>query len=156
MATGQPVDSHKSSNGEPQLNKFFKLAIKVLASDLHLKVGQPAKLRVYGDLKNTTGEVMTEKRIEELIFEILSAEQKEFFLKHGSLDFAHEVTRTDRFRINIFRQRGMISLAARRVNSIIPPLDSLHLPPILEKISSSGQGLILVVGPTGCGKTTTT
>jgi len=155
MVTGQPVDSHGHSNGEPELNKFFKLAIKVQASDLHLKVGQPPKLRVYGDLKNTTGEIMTEKRVEELVFGILSAEQKEYFLKHGSLDFAHEVTRMDRFRINIFRQRGMVSLAARRVNSTIPPFKTLHLPPILESISSSGQGLVLVVGPTGSGKTTT-
>jgi len=155
MVKGQPIDAHASGDHEPQLNRFFKAAVKTQASDMHLKVGQPPKLRIYGELKNTTGEVMTEHRMEELVFEILSPGQKDFFLKTGTLDFAHELTTENRFRINIFRQRGMISLSARRVNSNIPPFKKLHLPAILEKIADSGQGLILVVGPTGCGKTTT-
>jgi len=155
MVTGQPIDSHSTAGREPQLNKYFWAAVKTMASDLHLKVGQPPKLRIYGELKNTTGEVMTAERIQELVFEIITPEQKDFFLKNGTLDFAHELTSEHRFRINIFRQRGMISLAARRVNSNIPPFEKLHLPPVLEKIAESGQGLILVVGPTGSGKTTT-
>lgn len=140
---------------EPELNKFFRAAIKTRASDLHLKVGQPPKLRLFGDLKNTTGEVMTPKRVEKLVFEILSPVQKQKFLEHGTLDFAHEIGLEERFRINVFRQRGVISLSARRVNATIPPFDELHLPPILEKICDGRQGLVLVVGPTGCGKTTT-
>jgi twitching motility protein PilT len=155
MVKGQPIDAHASGDHEPQLNRFFKAAVKTQASDMHLKVGQPPKLRIYGELKNTTGEVMTEHRMEELVFEILSPGQKDFFLKTGTLDFAHELSTENRFRINVFRQRGMISLSARRVNSNIPPFEKLHLPAILEKIADSGQGLILVVGPTGCGKTTT-
>jgi twitching motility protein PilT len=155
MSTGQPIDEQASLEHEPELNKFFKAAIKTRASDLHLKVGQPPKLRLFGELKNTTGEVMTVKRIEELVFGILSPVHKEFFLEHGTLDFAHEIEGEHRFRTNIFRQRGMISLAARRVNTEIPPFEELHLPPILEEICQSRQGLILVVGPTGCGKTTT-
>ncbi len=137
------------------MNKFFRAAIKTRASDLHLKVGQPLKLRLFGELKRTTGEVMSAKRLEGLIFEILTPAQKEFFLQHGTLDFAHEVDGEHRFRTNIFRQRGMISLAARRVNTVVPPFAELHLPAILEKICESQQGLVLVVGPTGCGKTTT-
>ena len=156
MSTGQPpIDEQTSLEHEPELNKFFKAAIKMRASDLHLKVGQPLKLRIFGELKKTTGEVMTAKRIEELVFEILSPAHKEFFLEHGTLDFAHELDGEHRFRTNIFRQRGMISLAARRVNTNIPPFEELHLPPILEKICERRQGLVLVVGPTGCGKTTT-
>ncbi len=155
MSTGQPIDEQTSLEHEPELNKFFRAAIKMRASDLHLKVGQPLKLRIFGELKKTTGEVMTVKRIEELVFEILSPAHKEFFLEHGTLDFAHEIEGEHRFRTNIFRQRGMISLAARRVNTDIPPFEELHLPPILEKICEVRQGLVLVVGPTGCGKTTT-
>ncbi|HUU16451.1 MAG TPA: PilT/PilU family type 4a pilus ATPase [Sedimentisphaerales bacterium] len=155
MSTGQPIDEQTSLEHEPELNKFFKAAIKMRASDLHLKVGQPLKLRIFGELKKTTGEVMTVKRIEELVFEILSPAHKEFFLEHGTLDFAHELEGEHRFRTNIFRQRGMISLAARRVNTDIPPFEELNLPPILEKICEGRQGLVLVVGPTGCGKTTT-
>ena len=155
MTTKEPGGTHTNLDHEPELNKFFRAAIKTQASDLHLKVGQPPKLRVYGQLKNTTGEVMTRERMERLVFEILKPDQKEIFLKSGTLDFAHEVGDEGRFRVNIFHQRGVISLAARRVNTDILPFESLHLPPILEKISNTRQGLILVVGPTGCGKSTT-
>jgi len=155
MATEQPADAHTSHDHEPSLNKLFRAAIKNQASDLHLKVGQPPKLRLYGQLRNTKGEAMTEEKMEELVFELLSPVQKESFLKSGTLDFAHEMGEEDRFRINIFRQRGMISLSARRVSANILPFDSLNLPSILEKICESRQGLVLVVGPTGCGKTTT-
>lgn len=155
MATEQPVGKNPNSDNEPALNKFFRAAIKTQASDLHLKVGQPPKLRIQGQLKDTVGKVMTEERMEQLVFEILSPEQKEFFLKNGTVDFAYEIGDEDRFRINVFRQRNVISLAARRVNTGIPPFESLHLPPVLEKICNSKQGLVLTVGPTGCGKTTT-
>jgi len=140
---------------EPELNKFFRAATKTQASDLHLKVGQPPKLRVYGQLKDTTGEIMSEEKIVQMIFEILTSEQKQSFLKNGILDFTHQIGDEDRFRVNIYRQRGMISLAARRVNTKIPPFESLHLPGILRMICDSTHGLVLVVGPTGCGKTTT-
>jgi twitching motility protein PilT len=155
MGPEQPLDAHPTLEKEPQLHKYFNVAIKTHANDLHLKVGQPPKLRLQGELRNTTGEILTAPRMEELVFEILSPIQKESFLKHGTLDFAHEVGRENRFRINVFRQRGVISLAARRVSAHVPSFEGLHLPPILETIAQSRQGLVLVVGPTGCGKTTT-
>jgi len=155
MSTEQPSGTDTSLGNEPALHKFFRAAVKTGASDLHLKVGQPPKLRVYGQLKSTTGEVITEEQMENIVFEILSPEQKESFLKNGTFDFAHEVGDETRFRVNIFRQRGMVSLAARRVNATVPPFEGLHLPAILEKIADGRQGLVLVVGPTGCGKTTT-
>jgi twitching motility protein PilT len=151
----QPIDSRTPLVHEPKLNRFFRAAIKTRASDLHLKVGQTPKLRLFGELKKTTGDVITPEKMEELIFELLSPAQKEFFLEHGTIDFAHEVDGEHRFRTNVFRQRGLISLAARRVNTVIPPFEELHLPPSLETICNSRQGLVLVVGPTGCGKTTT-
>lgn len=156
MPTEQPpIDARASLVREPALNKYFRAAIKYQANDLHLKVGQPPKLRLYGQLKNTASEIITQEKMEQLVFEILSPAQKQFFLKHGTLDFAHEIGDEDRFRINIFRQRGTISLAARRVSTYVPPFQKLNLPTMLAKIADSNQGLILVVGPTGCGKTTT-
>ena len=155
MAAEQPITSNNNAEKEPELNKFFRAAIKTQANDLHIKVGQPPKLRLYGRLKDTTGKVMTEERMEQFVFEILSPAQKEIFLEQGTLDFAYEIGDEDRFRINIFRQRGMISLAARRVSASIPPFEELHLPKTLETICERAQGLVLVVGPTGCGKTTT-
>jgi twitching motility protein PilT len=140
---------------EPALNKFFRAAIKTQASDLHLKVGQPAKLRIQGQLKDTTGDSITAERMEQMVFELLSPDQKECFLSSGTVDFAHEIGDEARFRVNIFRQRNAISLAARLVNTEILPFENLNLPLILEKICDSKQGLVLAVGPTGCGKTTT-
>jgi twitching motility protein PilT len=155
MGKEQPIDTQAPLDHEPKLNKFFRAAIKTRASDLHLKVGQTPKLRLFGELKKTTGDVMTPEKMQELVFELLSPAQKEFFMAHGTLDFAHEVDGEHRFRTNVFRQRGLISLAARRVNTVIPPFEDLNLPKALEMICSSRQGLVLVVGPTGCGKTTT-
>jgi twitching motility protein PilT len=155
MTSDQPLDAHMALDHEPQLDKYFKVAIKTLANDIHLKVGQPPKLRLQGVLKNTTGDVLTAERMEELVFEIMSPSQKDFFLKNGTLDFAHEIGKEHRFRINVFRQRGLISLVARRVSAHVPSFESLHLPPVLEKIAEAHQGLVLVVGATGSGKTTT-
>jgi twitching motility protein PilT len=155
MGDEHSIDYRTGHDHKPALDKLFRVAVKTRASDLHLKVGQAPKLRIFGELKNTTGDVITTKKMEALVFEVLTATQKEFFLEHGTLDFAHEIDGEHRFRINLFRQRGMISLSARRVDSVIPPFKELHLPPVLEKICQSRQGLILVVGPTGCGKTTT-
>lgn len=156
MPEGQPLDTHivKLKN-PPQIEKLFKAAIKADASDLHLKVGMPPKMRIHSKLKNTTGQPLTEEEIEELIFEIMSDEQKKYFLEHGSLDFAYQVGELDRFRINTFRQRGYVSVVARRISGRIPPFETLHLPPIVEKIADNHDGLILVTGPTGCGKTST-
>ena len=126
-----------------------------MANDIHLKVGQPPKLRIFGELKNTTGEILTAERMQELVFEIMTPAQQEFFLANGTLDFAHEVGREHRFRLNVFRQRGVISLVGRRVSAHVPSFEKLNLPPILAKIAESRQGLVLVVGATGCGKTTT-
>jgi twitching motility protein PilT len=155
MAGENSVNSHKRAEKEPELNKYFRAAIKTQANDLHLKVGQPPKLRLFGNLKDTTAGILTEEKMEKLVFEILSPEQKKIFLEHGTLDFAHEIGEEDRFRINIFRQKGYISLAARRVSADVPAFEKLHLPKTLELICDRAQGLVLVVGPTGCGKTTT-
>jgi twitching motility protein PilT len=152
VATGQPIDSHVHTDKTPEIDKYFKAAIKADASDLHFKVGMPPIMRISSKLKKTTGDIM----IEELVFEIMSPKQKQFYLERGALDFAYQAGNTDRFRINAFRQRNFMSLSARRISSKIPPFEKLHLPPIVEKIADhTHDGLVLVVGPTGCGKSST-
>ena len=155
MAEEQPISTTGSHEPDKQLDKYFMAAVENRASDLHLKVGHPPKLRIQGQLRDTSGEVLSQERIEELVFEILSQPQKELFKQHGTLDFAYEVDGKHRFRINIFHQRGAISMAARRVESTIPSFEQIHLPKTLEKIADRAQGLVLVVGPSGSGKTTT-
>lgn len=155
MAKGRLIDSQVHSDHKAQIDKWFNAAIKAGASDLHLKVGQPPKMRVSTRLKSTSGDALTAKHVEELVLEIMTEEQKEFFLKQGAIDFGYEVSKLHRFRINVFRQRGVISLAARHITSEIPPFESLHLPPIVHKIAGRNEGLVLVTGPAGCGKSTT-
>ena len=152
----QPIDTHVHLEMEPEINKFFKACVKAQASDLHLKAGQPPKLRMRDGIKNTNGEPLDSKKIENLVFEIISDKQKQFFMENGALDFAYEFSDSDRFRINIFKQRTKISLVARRITSKIPPFESLHLPKMVQTIAETAhEGLVLVTGPTGCGKSTT-
>jgi twitching motility protein PilT len=152
----QPIDSQLHLEVEPEINRYFKVAIKSQARDLHLKAGQPPKLRMGDTIKNTNAEPLDDKKIEQLVFEILTEKQKQFFIENGSLDFAYEVGATDRFRVNIFKQRTKMSLAARRITSTIKPFEELHLPPTVQKIAETTyEGLVLVTGPTGCGKSMT-
>lgn len=152
----QPTDTQvRGGKKMPEIEKLFRVVIKADASDLHLKVGMPPKIRIHSKLKNTTGDLLTPEKIEQLVFEIMSPEQREIFHKKGQLDFAYQVGEMDRFRINAFRQRNYVSMAARRISGRIPPFESLHVPPVVEKIADSHDGLILVVGPTGSGKSTT-
>jgi len=152
----QPIDSHVHLEVEPEINRYFKAAIKAQASDLHLKVNQPPKLRLNDGIRSTTAEPLTEEKIEKLVFEILSEKQKQFLMETGNIDFAYEVSQADRFRVNVFRQRSKLSLAARRITSKIPPFESLHLPSSVRDIADKTyEGLILVTGPAGCGKSTT-
>ncbi|MHC4962902.1 MAG: hypothetical protein ACYTGA_12385 [Planctomycetota bacterium] len=144
---GDPIEV--KAKKPPEIEKLFRVVIKSDASDLHLKI------RIHSKLKNTTGEPLTEEKIENLVFEIMSEKQKKFFADNGALDFAYQVGEMDRFRINVFRQRSFISMAARRISGVIPPFTSLHVPPVIEKISEAHDGLILVTGPTGSGKSTT-
>ena len=152
----QPIDSHVHFDKTPEINKLFNATIKAGASDLHLKVGQPPKLRVHDGIRSTNAPVLTEEAVEKLVFEILSEKQKQFFMENGALDFAYQPSDTDRFRVNVFRQRTMVSLAARRITGSIPPFESLNLPSVVETIADETRdGLILVTGPTGSGKSTT-
>ncbi len=156
MAKKQPVAHDVKRDKEPAINKLFKALVKAGGSDLHLKVGSVPKLRIHGALKNTTAEVVTTQAIENLVFEIMTEEQKEFFVEQGALDFAHQMGKMDRFRCNVFRQSGGMSFVARHISGNIPPFESLHLPAIVETLADqTHDGLILVTGPTGCGKSTT-
>ncbi len=155
MPKGQPVDSHQQVGVDLKINKLFKALVKSRGSDLHLKVGLPPKMRISGEIRATNAPVLTEEAMEEMIYQMLTADQKEYFMKNGSLDFAHALGEVDRFRVNVFRQKGFIGLVARRIDADIPPFEKLNLPEIIAKIADYPTGLVLVVGPTGSGKSTT-
>lgn len=139
----------------PRINRFFEAVTKVEGSDLHIKADAIPRIRKGGRLMQTNSPAMKNADIESMVKEMLTEEQWHDFSHRGSLDIAYAITPVDRFRVNIFRQRGMVSLAARRINPKIPNFSQLNLPPIFEKIAEHEQGLVMLAGITGSGKSTT-
>ncbi|MBU0640362.1 MAG: PilT/PilU family type 4a pilus ATPase [Planctomycetes bacterium] len=149
----------ESGNGrEPALNKYFKATIKMKVSDLHLKAESPPRIRMKGDLRVLTGGPLTDRQIREGIFELLTPKQRALYDEKGAVDFAYDVGPqgdADRFRVNAFQQRGRMSVAARRVSRDIKNFEELYLPASMAKIAENNQGLVLLAGITGSGKSTT-
>ncbi len=158
-----PLDAAVEEDGKekkkgPALNKFFKAVIKFKVSDLHLKAGLPAMVRMKGDLRPLQGGPLTGEFIRNGIFEVLSDKQKALYEEKGAVDFAYDVGvqgDADRFRVNAFQQRGQMSVAARRVSREIRDFKQLYLPESLEKVAQYNQGMVLLAGITGSGKSTT-
>jgi len=137
------------------MTRYFKVTCEAGASDLHLKADAPPRLRIHGKIKSLRADPMPSRLIEALGIELLDTRQKSLFDREGTVDFAYEMDSGDRFRINLFRQRNRVSLAARRVLAAIPSLEDLHVPAQVASLAKLMQGLVLLVGPTGCGKSTT-
>lgn len=137
--------------------KLMELSLEKNASDIHLQTGSHPTLRIKGELvKMEDLPVLTMGMMEEITTFILkNPAGLEKLEKHGSIDTSFGVPHIGRFRINIFKQRGSLSLVARRISNVIPDFKSLNLPPAVSKISKFPNGLVLVTGPTGSGKSST-
>jgi len=150
-----PIDTdHTDRIADTKLRKYFATAVKHEASDLIVKPGASVKLRLKGDLKSIDA-VPSEEELEADIGKFLNDAQHEHFKRHGSVDMAYDFDEDNRFRVNIFQARGHMAVAARRVSSEIFSYDALHLPKSLAKIPEARQGLVLLCGVTGSGKSTT-
>jgi len=127
------------------------------ASDLHLTANTPPVLRIDGNLHVLSDEFepLESDKLKGLIYSILSDTQKENFEKNKELDFSYTTTGLDRFRINVHIQRGNVEAAFRRIPRNIPSLKELGLPEVVENLARKPNGLVLVTGPTGVGKSTT-
>lgn len=157
LAPANPV-SIEPGAAEPEANKLFRWVMKHKGSDLHLKVGVPPIMRLAGTLRPSTWPALTMADMDRLMLPLLSARQREILDTTGGVDFAHIVMEDKneiRFRVNLFRQRGRLSLVARRVNTNIPNFEGLGLPPVMAEISKYEQGIIILAGVTGSGKSTT-
>jgi twitching motility protein PilT len=143
---------------ELEVDKLFRALVKLEGSDLHLKVDLPPYVRVNGTLRPLNRGPVDDEEMVRLVFPMMNQRSRRIFDEDGGCDFAYYLEieeRRWRFRVNVMQQMGHVGLVARRVNNWIPNFESLNLPPVLEKLCKFSQGMILLAGITGSGKTTT-
>jgi len=138
-----------------RIDAFLKLGTQQGCSDIHLAVGVPPMLRLHGDLVPIKFRDLRDTELEGYIGEILTPNQSEHFARGQDLDFSYISGEGGRFRVNVFRKDTGVGAAFRAIPSDIPSLTSLGLPPIVTKLCDYHQGMILVTGSTGTGKSTT-
>jgi len=144
-----------SDHPRKEIEKYLATMEKFSASDLHLKVASPPIFRVHGVPQRMKGDPLAADKLRVMVLEMLSEKQRTTLETTGSVDFAVGIPGSGRFRINIYQQRGTLSVAARRVSGEIPNFEQLLLPKPIARIPAYEEGLALVVGVTGAGKTTT-
>ena len=142
---------------EPEVTRYFRAVMRHEGSDLHMSVGSPPMTRVRNAIQPMDAPVLTREGMQRLVEPIVTPLGRTQLEQSGGADFAFVVGEGEaRFRVNVFKQRGlMLGLVARRVTAVIPTFHDLHLPPLLEKLCEHEQGLIIVSGVTGSGKSTT-
>jgi twitching motility protein PilT len=152
------VESPQKVAGEGGLSvrALLEEMIERSASDLHVTVGEPPRLRIDGDLVSSSEKrELTARDTLTLAYSILTEQQKKRFETEDELDFSFGVQNLSRFRGNLFKQRGCVAMALRQIPYEILSLEELGLPPAVAKLGERPRGLILVTGPTGSGKSTT-
>jgi len=138
------------------IQDLLKIVLSKKASDLHLLVNYPPVLRIDGELAPVLGtSILTKEDCQALVFSLLSPEQKELLIINKEVDFSFEFEINARFRVNAYQERGRYSAALRLIPLRIPTVEELNLPKICHSFASLRQGFVLVVGPTGHGKSTT-
>ena len=136
------------------LTALLRAMVDQDASDLHLSAATTPQFRIHGKLFRAKSDLLTPETIKELIYEILSEQQKKVFEANHELDFSFGVKDVARFRGNLFFQRGSMGAVFRKIPVDIPDFDYLKLPEVIKKIVRQPSGLFLVTGPTGSGKST--
>lgn len=149
-----------SKRDEFEIDKLYRAVVKFEGSDLHLKVGLPPFIRVRGSLRPLDREPIDDEEMVRLIFPMINMQErrKRIFEEDGGVDFAYMLEidgKKWRFRVNVLQQMGHVGLVARRVNNTIPNFENLFLPPSLADLCKFSQGLVLLAGITGSGKSTT-
>lgn len=138
-----------------RIDAFLKLGLAQGCSDIHLAVGVPPMLRMNGDLMPIKFRELSDTELESYILEILTAKQKDVLHQGSDLDFSYVAEEGGRFRVNVFRKATGYGAVFRFIPDDVPTLEQLNMPPILTKLCDYHQGMILVTGSTGTGKSTT-
>jgi twitching motility protein PilT len=151
-----PAGQQQPPQQELNLRLLLQEMIQRGASDLHVTVGNPPKIRIDGDLTDSNiRRVLAPKDTLSLAYSILTDSQKKRFETDDELDFSFGVQNLSRFRGNVYKQRGCVAMAIRQIPYEIISIEKLGLPPIINQLSERPRGLVLVTGPTGSGKSTT-
>jgi twitching motility protein PilT len=138
------------------IDELLKRMVETGASDLHLKVGSPPGFRRDGWIvRERKTPPLRPEETENLAASIMDPDRKRVFEKEHDVDFGHSVPGLARFRVNVFRQRGSVSMVVRRIPIEVPDIDALELPEICKRLALKPSGLVLVTGPAGSGKSTT-
>ncbi len=138
-----------------EMQEILQLCFDRGASDLHLKVGQPPIIRVGGRLLRSDFDLLNREDVQRLVFSILTPEQRKTLEQTYELDCSYGVEGLGRFRVNVFKDRGVYAAALRTIATRVPTIDDLGLPPVVKEIAHKPRGMVLVTGPTGSGKSTT-
>jgi twitching motility protein PilT len=138
-----------------RIDAFLKLGLAQGCSDVHLAVGVPPMLRMNGDLMPIKFRELSDSELESYLLEILTTKQKERLTDGHDLDFSYVGDESGRFRVNVFRKATGMGAVFRYIPGDVPTLEKLHVPPILKKFCDYHQGMVLVTGSTGTGKSTT-
>jgi twitching motility protein PilT len=144
-----------TSNTSLKMKDLLQQAYDEKASDLHITIGIPPVYRVDGQLKQYGDVVVTAENVKEMVQDILPEHKVSEFDEKGETDFNYSLEGRCRFRVNAYHQRNAGAIAARLISSEIPTIESLQMPKVLYDLAEKPQGLILVTGPTGSGKSTT-
>jgi twitching motility protein PilT len=162
MASVSAAEAVKSglipNTAELEVNKLFRACVKQQASDLHLKVGKPPMVRVNGSLRPLARGPIDDEEMVRMCYPLMNERSRKIFEKDGGADFSHTVQVDDilwRFRVNLLQQLGHMGMVARRVNAWIPDFEGLNLPASIQNLCTYDQGMVLLAGVTGSGKTTT-
>ena len=137
------------------MNKLIKKALAYQASDIHLALNMPVVLRVLGEIIFLEQQVVDKEYLASLYKQILNSSQQAVLNKQGEIDFSWETADRTRLRINIYKQQGELAIAIRILPATVPNFKELGIPAIIEKLALSENGLVLITGPTGSGKSTT-
>ncbi|HTC16017.1 MAG TPA: PilT/PilU family type 4a pilus ATPase [Steroidobacteraceae bacterium] len=157
-ATGpNPALDLNASARHPTLNTkpLFKLMVEKKASDLFFTSNAPVKIKIEGQILPVNKQVLTPETVRQTAFAIMTPEQREHFLVEWELDFAVSEPGLGRFRVNVFMQRGYPAMVMRYITADMPRLDALGLPEVMTDLAMYRRGMILMVGATGSGKSTT-
>lgn len=141
-----------------EVDKLFRALVKFEGSDLHLKVGKPPMIRVRNELRPLNRGPIDAEEMVRLLVPMMDERARRIFDEDGGADFAYTVDVDGivwRFRVNLLKQLGNLGLVARRVNNKIPDFKGLYLPPVIESLCHYDQGMVLLAGVTGSGKSTT-